>query len=80
MVNVSVSPKTLEDHSMTVSQDRAARDNRANQLNPEHPSYWLSRGQCHTAACQYAIARREQHARRVTRGAASPITSKAPKR
>ncbi len=25
------------------SGSKAARDNRANQLNPKHPSYWSSR-------------------------------------
>lgn len=80
MVNVSVSPKAPEDHSMTVSQDRAARDNRANQLNPEHPSYWRSRGQGHKTARQSVVALRERHARRETDVASSPTTPTAPKR
>jgi hypothetical protein len=25
---------------------KAARDNRANQMNPEHPAYWSSRSEC----------------------------------
>lgn len=25
--------------------DKATRDNRANQLNPNHPAYWSSRGE-----------------------------------
>lgn len=25
--------------------DKAARDNRANQMNPDHPAYWSSRGE-----------------------------------
>lgn len=27
------------------SADKATRDNRANQLNPNHPAYWSSRGE-----------------------------------
>ena len=27
------------------SGTKAARDNRANQLNPNHPAYWSSRGE-----------------------------------
>jgi hypothetical protein len=29
---------------MTSSSEKIARDNRANQLNPHHPAYHLSRG------------------------------------
>jgi hypothetical protein len=29
---------------MAKQLDKAARDNRANQLNPDHEAYWKSRG------------------------------------
>jgi predicted DNA-binding protein (MmcQ/YjbR family) len=40
---------------MSKSAPKQARDNRANQLNPEHPAYYLSRGHSIEVALEYAV-------------------------
>lgn len=61
MVNVAVSSKPLEER-MSKSPDQAARNNRTNQLNPEHPLYHRARGLEPEAAEIAADAVRQQHA------------------
>lgn len=56
---------------MPTSSERAARDHRAVQLNPEHPAYYRARGYTPVAAARAAEATRRQNAERIGNGADS---------
>lgn len=54
---------------MSTSSERAARDHRAMQLNPEHPAYYRARGYTPAAAARAAEAVRQRNAERTDHGA-----------
>ena len=56
---------------MPTSPERAARDHRAMQLNPEHPAYYRARGYSPAAAARAAEAARWQNAECIGSGADS---------